>query len=180
MPRFINEAYKHVGRGTKAEPALVAGMLVCPQKNSWGCGPWALRHCFMKWGFDFDPYCIARLAGTKRSGTDEHGMKLAATLLGSEYRFIDVDSAVEAKRQVDKMLTKSMSIVLCVDGFNHWIACLHRSRRGYLVFDSGGNSSGPVIQLQSWQKLKKRLKYVDKHGTTHYFISGMKKPRSLL
>ena len=172
---FIRQALKHVGEGTVVRPTLVAGRVITPQRNKWACGPWALRYCFMKWGLDVDPYKLAKLCRSTRSGTDERKMELGAYMLGARYRTIDVESATEAKRQIDRLLRRGWPLVLSVEKWGHWVACLHHSARGYLIFDS--NRPGPVIQLWTWHKLKKRLKHVDKRGVVHYCIAPVQRPR---
>jgi hypothetical protein len=172
---FVREALKHVGEGTSARPVNVAGMLVYPQKNKWACGPWALRHCFLKWGLDIDPYDLAAWCKSTRAGTGDRGMELGAYLVGGRYRTIDVDSAAEAHRQIDRLLKQGKPLVLSVEKWGHWVACLHHGPRGYLVFDS--SRPGPVIQLWSWHKLKKRLRYVDKRGVIHYCVLPVQRPK---
>ena len=174
MSRFVREAYKHVGLGTVSNPVRVAGSLVYPQKNKWACGPWALRHCFLKLGLDIDPYDLIHMCHSTRAGTGDRGMELGAFLAGGRWRTIDVESAAEAKRQIHRLLKKGIPLVLSVEKWEHWIACLHVSARGYLIFDS--SRPGPVIQLWSWNKLKKRLRYVDKRGVVHYSISPVQRP----
>jgi|SRR5579863_4301731 len=176
MARFIRDAYKNVGRGTVAKPALVAGSEVYPQRNKWACGPWALRHCFLKWGLDVDPYDLAKMCkSTRGGGTDERKMERGTRLVGGHYRTIDVESASEAKRQIERLLRKGLPLILSVEKWGHWVACLHHSSKGYLIFDS--SRPGPVIQLWTWHKLKKRLRYVDKRGAVHYSIAPVQRPK---
>jgi ABC-type bacteriocin/lantibiotic exporter with double-glycine peptidase domain len=171
---FIRQALKHVGEGTTTRPVLVAGRAIYPQRNKWACGPWALRHCLMKWGLDIDPYKLAKLCLSTRAGTGERGVELGALRLGVHCKTIDVKSASEAKRQIDKLLRKGLPLVLSVEKWQHWVACLHHSPRGYLVFDS--DRPGPVIQLWAWRKLKKRLRYIDKQGVVHYSVASVQRP----
>ena len=175
MSRFVRAALKHVGEGTIARPVKVAGREVYPQKNKWACGPWALRHCFLKLGFDFDPYVLVRKCGSTRAGTGDEAMRKGAYACGFFYRNIDVETASEAKRQINRLLKKGYPLILSVEKWQHWVACLHVSSRGYLVFDS--SRPGPVIQLWSWHKLKKRLRYVDARGELHYSISLIQRPK---
>ncbi len=171
MNRFIKEAYEHAWEGMKTKPALVAGILVYPQKNNWACGPWSLRHCFMKWGLDIDPYRIARCALSTRAGTGERQMELGAYRLGASYRSLTLTSARAAKEEMRKAFHRGDAVVLSVDNDEHWIACLHHSQRGYLIFDS--SRPGPVIQLRSWAWVKRRLR--TKKGT--YGIAPVQRPK---
>lgn len=171
MNRFIKEAYKHAWEGMKTKPALVADILVYPQKNNWACGPWTLRHCFMKWGIDVNPYAIAKLALSTRSGTDERKMELGAYRLGAKYTNTVLTSAKAAKSAIQKALRRGDSVVLSVENDEHWIACLHHGPKGYLIFDS--SRPGPVIQLRGWKWLKRRLR--TKAGK--YGIAPVQRPR---
>jgi ABC-type bacteriocin/lantibiotic exporter with double-glycine peptidase domain len=175
MSRFVREAYKYVGLGTTANPVTVAGSQVYPQKNNWACGPWSLRHCLLKLGIDLDPYDLAEMCRSTRAGTTEKQLELGAYLAGGRLRVVDVESAAEAKRQIHRLLHKGWPLVLSVDKEQHWVACLHASARGYLVFDS--SRPGPVIQLWSWYKLKKRLRFVDKRGVVHYCVLPVQRPK---
>lgn len=171
MHRFIKEAYEHVWEGMKTKPVLVAGVKVYPQKNNWACGPWTLRHCFMKWGYDVDPYEIARLALSTRAGTDERKMELGAFRLGAKYTNLVFTSAKAAKQGIDAAFKRGDAVVLSVDNDEHWIACLHHGPRGYLVFDS--SRPGPVIQLRGWKWVKRRLR--TKRGT--YGVAPVQRPK---
>jgi hypothetical protein len=171
MNRFIREAYKHAWQGTVVKPALVADILVYPQRNNWACGPWSLRHCFMKWGIDVDPYQIAKLALSTRAGTDERRMELGAFRLGARWSNKTVTSALAAKRLIQKSLRKGNSVVLSVDNDEHWIAVLHHGHKGYLIFDS--SRPGPVIQLHGWKWVKRRLR--TREGK--YGVAPVQRPR---
>jgi ABC-type bacteriocin/lantibiotic exporter with double-glycine peptidase domain len=176
MPRpcFIEEAYRHVWHGTKKRPVTLAGVAVYPQLNKWSCGPMSLRYCLAKWGHDVDPRQIARMANTSRKGTDEVHLELAAFFLGSRLDRQVVHTAREAKEAADRALKKGKGLILCVNAWQHWVAVVHRSRRGYLVFDP--KQQGPVIQLWGWKKLARRLRYRDKHLVVRYFIASVSRP----
>ena len=175
MASFINEAYRNAWNGTKTEPVLVEGKLVYPQRNKWSCGPWALRHCLMKWDLDVDPYTIMELANTTRSaGTSEKNLEVAAKKLGCRYEQHTKNTAKDAKRTILRLLGRGQPLILCIEKWEHWIACLHHSSRGFLIFNS--DRHGHVIQLRSWRWLKKKMSYVDKKGTMLYNIASVARP----
>lgn len=153
---FIREAHRHIGMGYKKRPVLVRTALLHPQKNKWSCGPMALRHCLLTYGLDVPVQRLALYAGTTRSGTDEYSLRRAAKRLKFQLDFQDYRTAKSAKAAILASLERKRPLMLCIDDWDHWIAVLHHSRRGFLVFDS--NRPGPVIQLRSWEWLCSKLR----------------------
>jgi hypothetical protein len=177
MNRFIKEAYEHVGEGTHAEPVMVAENLVYPQKNGWGCGVWAMRHCFMKWGYNVDPYELAKTAHVGQSGTTDRKFELAAMIMGSKYTMHDQVTAKRAKQTIDSLLMCGQPLVLYVANHKHVIACLHHTRKGYLIFDSGAMLNQPVIQVHGWKWLMNEMKFKDLNNQRFFCIGSVSKPR---
>lgn len=161
MRTFISAAYRNVGLGTGGrgrpwQPADVNGVLVEPQRNNWSCGPAALRYCLLVHGVDYDVTDLAELAGSTRAGTDELQLVKAARRVGCKLSNHQRRSPDTAKKLVEDRLQMGVPLIACVEGWQHWVAVLHRSRKGFLVFDS--NRPGPVIQVWSWKKLEQRLR----------------------
>lgn len=153
---FIREAHRYVGMGYRKRPVMVQAVTVHPQRNKWSCGPMALRHCLLAYGVDVPVQKLAFYAGTTRDGSDEHKLKRAARRLKFTLDFQDYRTAASAKQAILSLLDRGRPLLLCIDNWDHWIAVLHHSRRGFLVFDS--NRPGPVIQLRSWSWLKSKLR----------------------
>lgn len=166
---FIKEAQKHVKEGFSGQSAFVCGIEVYPQLNNYACGPWALRHCLMKWKIDFDPYELIRLGDVKRSGASERTIELMMWHLGSKYRHFHVHDSEEAKWRVDGALKKGQALILCTEKWQHWVACLAKTRRGYLVFDS--SRPGPVIMNWSWKRVEKEMRHMADDKKNYSFIS---------
>ena len=161
MRTFITAAYRSVGKGTGGRgkpwrPADVNGVLVEPQRNNWSCGPAALRYCLLVHGIDKNVAQLARLAGSTRSGTDERKLIRAARRLGCKLANHQRRSPVTARRLIETKLKLGVPLILCVEKWQHWIAVLHKSKKGFLVFDS--NRPGPVIRLRSWKWVERRLR----------------------
>lgn len=177
MRTFIAAAYQRVGRGTGGRgkpyrPADVNGVGVEPQRNNWSCGPAALRYCLLVYGIDVSAARLAELAGSTRAGTDEAQLTKAARRVGCKLHSHTRRSPVTAKKFIQSSLRHGTPLILCVEKWQHWIAVLHCSRRGYLIFDS--SRPGPVIQLRTWAWVEKqvRLDYCKK------FRSAFKRTRA--
>lgn len=179
MNPFIKQAYHSVWLGTAKKPVAVDGMLVHPQTTNWSCGPMALRFCFMKHGFDISEHRIAKLALASTDGTSSRHMEFAALRLGFRWRLHQANTAREAKQAMQQLLRQGLPLVLVVDKDKHWIAALHFSRRGWLVFDSA--CTGPVITLCSWTRLQKRLRHRPKGQAkpTYVFASVARRVQHL-
>lgn len=158
MNRIVKEAYQNVWTATHKKPARLAGMIVRPQFNNWSCGPHAIRFCLMKWHHDVELTTIVELTRSTRAGTDDLNMQLGIHLLGYKWYQFNAMSAHEAKTTIYRELKKGRPLILCVENWSHWVAVLHHSRRGFLVFDS--SRPGPVIQLRGWKWLQRQLRYV--------------------
>jgi ABC-type bacteriocin/lantibiotic exporter with double-glycine peptidase domain len=161
MATWIRSAYHNVGRGTGGngrpwKPAVVNGVTVEPQRNNWSCGPAALRYCLLVHGIDEDVTRLAHLAGSTRAGTDEGQLTRAANYLGLKLASHVRRSPVTARRLIESKLRLGVPLILCAENWQHWVALLHKSRRGFLIFDS--SRPGPVIQLWNWRKLERRLR----------------------
>jgi ABC-type bacteriocin/lantibiotic exporter with double-glycine peptidase domain len=176
MGTFLQEAYRNIGRGTKAQPAGLKGMLVYPQRNNWSCGPMALRYCLMKWRVDVDDRKIAKLASSTRGGgTSDRKMGHAAWRLGARYNSHNQRTAKAAKLTIDRLLTRGLPLILCIEKWQHWVACLHHGRGGYLIFDS--SRPGPVIQVRSWKWVKQQMWFTSKTDPVPiYAIASVSRP----
>lgn len=129
----------------------------------------------MKWGMDVDPYELMELARTTRSGTDEAKLASAVRRMGSTYEEFYRLTPKEARLTINRLLRRGKSLILCTEKCSHWIACLYKSKRGYLVFDSRDN--GPVIKLPLWEDIEERMRFTDESdGITKYFIISVSRP----
>jgi ABC-type bacteriocin/lantibiotic exporter with double-glycine peptidase domain len=176
MPnRFIQEAIKNVKKGFKGHPAFVYGSFIQPQPNNYSCGPMSLRHCLLKWGVDVDVYEIIRLGSVTRVGSSEQQLELVMWHAGSEYKHFQLNTSVAAKERIDSLLKRGKPLILCVEKWQHWIACIAHTRRGYIILDS--SRPGPVIRFRSWKWLQKQMCHVPKGATKPtYSIISVGKP----
>lgn len=153
---FIREAHRHVGMGYKRHPVIVQAVTVHPQRNKWSCGPMALRHCLLAYGVDVPVQKLVFYSGATRDGSDEFKLKRAARRLKFTLEFQNHRAAKTAKEAIMSQLEMGRPLLVCINNWEHWIAVLHHSRRGFLIFDS--SRPGPVIQLRSWNWLRSKLK----------------------
>lgn len=161
---FIDEAYRNVGRGTggsngaKRQPVFVYNAVIEPQRNSWSCGPHALRNAMASHGRITDVEHLGEIAGANRKGTDEFDLMKAARACDHELFPFEYGSQVAFKRRLTLALSRGNPLILCTENGSHWISLFdHTKRRGYLVMDS--SRPGPVIQLVSWKRLVDLLRY---------------------
>jgi ABC-type bacteriocin/lantibiotic exporter with double-glycine peptidase domain len=158
MSTFISSAYKKLWSGFKHKSVVINDLSVHPQRNNWSCGPLAMQYCMMRWGKDIDHRKLIKLAGSTRSaGTSESQLKRAAKLLHSNYTQYHLCSVRAAKNKIDDLLWRGLPLIVCIDKWEHWIAVLHHSHRGYLIFDS--SRPGPVIQVRGWRWLEKHMRH---------------------
>lgn len=182
MSTWIRNAYKNVGNGTGGlgrpwNPAYVNGALIEPQRNNWSCGPAALRYCLMLYGIDETISNIIDYAQSSRStGTDENQLITAANSVGCELVHYQRRTPKTTKNLIENKLRLGMPLIVCTERWQHWIAVLHKSKKGFLIFDS--SRPGPVIQIWSWKKLERRMKLAPHKGCKYptYFIMALFRP----
>ena len=94
------------------------------QIDAWSCGPGALTNIFRAQGYKIDQRRIKRLAGTTKMGTSPEGLISAVRSLG----FVAVEyTSLERKhawRWLLGTLASGMGVILCIDEWSHWVACI--------------------------------------------------------
>lgn len=129
------------------------------QPNQWTCGPFALKHALVALGRLADERRIAWLARTHWwSGTDEIRLARAARAYDCELKMVRRTDAAKARRELERYLDRNIPVLLCVDGWEHWIAAVRRQGRRFVVVDS---RTEPVLNVYSWPQLRARWRYVD-------------------
>ncbi|RMH38167.1 MAG: hypothetical protein D6689_19965 [Deltaproteobacteria bacterium] len=130
-----------------------------PQPNDWSCGPFALKHALVALGRMVDENDIARRAKTHWwSGTDEIGLARAARAYGAELELFRRRSAERARRDLIAALRERLPVLLCVDGWGHWITVLGCARDQFVIVDSNAD---PVLDIAPWPRLRRRWVYRD-------------------
>jgi ABC-type bacteriocin/lantibiotic exporter with double-glycine peptidase domain len=124
------------------------------QRNSWFCGPAALRAAMAFYDFTFPQKLIAELAGTTREGTDEIGLMAAARQLGFRLDRVTVRTPATFYRVV----RETLPALFCSEHYSHWIAVVGGNSRRAEVADPARDGE-PVLRQSSWHALARRVVY---------------------
>lgn len=130
-----------------------------PQPDEWSCGPFALKHSLIALGKFVSEREIGRLARTHWwSGTDELRLARAARAFGCDLEFERRRDAAAARKVLGEWLAEQIPVLLCVDGWAHWISVLRVQRDQMVVVDS---NMDPVLGILTWTQLRRRWRYLD-------------------
>lgn len=124
------------------------------QRNSWYCGPAALRAALLFYDRVVPQQVIADLAGTTRDGTDEHGLAVAAKQLGGRLDRVTLQTAGTFYRVV----RENLPVLLCSEHYSHWIAVVGATTRTVQLCDPARDGE-PVLRVVSWRELARRVVY---------------------
>lgn len=128
-----------------------------PQPNEWTCGPFALKHAMVTLGRSVEAGAIAQTARTHWwSGTDEIRLARAARTFDCDLMLERSSDAEDARKRLQKHLREQVPVLLCVDGWAHWITVVGVEGRRFLVIDS---AKDPVLQIYTWPQLRARWVY---------------------
>lgn len=131
-----------------------------PQPNDWTCGPFALKYALVMHGKFENETEISRRAGANWwNGVDEIGLAKAAKHYGCVLKSVRRLDENKAKHLLISYLKKGIPCLLCVDKWSHWITVINSDMKKFIAVDS---EQSPVIQIYSWEQLKKRWAYYDK------------------
>jgi hypothetical protein len=135
-------------------------MGLSPQPNKWQCGPFALKHALIMLGRIVSEQELSRKAGTHWcAGTNEIQLARAARAYNCSLKVIRRTNALHAKRELLRELKRRHPVLLCVDGWSHWITVVGAERNRFVTIDSHDE---PVVCVDSWKALKKRWVYKEK------------------
>lgn len=129
---------------------------IYPQPNDWQCGPFALKHALLTIGIFANENGIARAAGTDRSGTDETELGRAAQQHHCALPTIRRRDPVEARRLLRVHLGRQLPVLLCINGWNHWVTVVREEDGQFVVFDS---HEPTVVRIVPWTWLQERWAY---------------------
>lgn len=140
-------------------------MSFSPQPNAWQCGPFALRHALLALGIVADERVITRASGATEAGADERDLGRAAARFGCALgceRFHDADAT---RRALAEHLRVPQPVLLCVDGWEHWLTVVGMEVDLVVVLDS---RTSAVWQLVPWSRLAPRIAYAAGRGRRWY------------
>jgi hypothetical protein len=130
-----------------------------PQPNEWTCGPFALKHALVAVGCLTDEDAISSVAHPHWTcGTDEVKLARAARSFDCDLKVIRRTDAEAARRSLVRYVDGNVPVLLCIDDWAHWVTAVGHQGDRFVVLDS---QEGPIVQVMTWNELKKRWRYVD-------------------
>ncbi len=135
-----------------------------PQPNEWSCGPFALKYALVMHGKFVNEAEISGISGaTWWNGTNEIALSKAAKHYKCKLKSLRRLDEERARIKLNSYLRKGIPCILCVDRWSHWITVINYDKKKYIIVDS---EQSPVIQIYSWQQLKKRWVYKEENEKT--------------
>lgn len=136
-------------------------MALYKQPNDWQCGPFALKHALLALGRFAHEDRLSRVSGaTQAEGADEQDLGRAAAAHGANLGLDRQITPENARRSLATHLWQGTPVLLCVDGWYHWITAVADLGGEVAVFDSARD---PVLRALPWDMLLPRLAYYP-HG----------------
>lgn len=127
-----------------------------PQPTAWQCGPFALKHALLCLGVIADARVITRVSGATEEGADETDLGKAAAHFGFALGCERHGSAGDARQALAAHLAAGTPVLLCVDGWEHWLTAVSADDAGVVLLDS--RLMG-VFHIAEWSALLTRLAY---------------------
>lgn len=138
-----------------------------PQPNNWTCGPFALKYAMVMLGkFENETEISLKAGANWWNGVDEIGLAKAAKCFGCELKSIRRIDETKASSALLFYLAKGFPCILCVDEWSHWITIINSDQNKFIGVDS---EQSPVIQIYSWEQLKKRWVFFNKEKKRNQF-----------
>jgi len=128
------------------------------QPNSWQCGPLALKHALLALGIVAEDGLLTRASGAGEEGTDERDLARAAARYRCDLGFERLRGAAAARRALAARLRGATPVLLCVDGWSHWVAAVGMEDDTVVLLDSREDG---VFVTVPWSVLASRIAYPD-------------------
>jgi hypothetical protein len=145
------------------------------QPNTWECGPYALRHALLALGVVAEGGELRRVSGATEEGADERDLARAAAHFGCVLDSARLHDAAAAGRALRGYVQDRRPVLLCVDGWAHWITVVGMEDDRVVVLDS---KPGPVWQIVPWPTLARRLAYASSRGRVWYDLHPLRPHRA--
>ncbi len=137
------------------------------QPNDWTCGPFALKHALVTMGRLTHEKDIEKVAHPHWwSGTDEVKLAKAARHFGYDLSLVRRRQQDLARVSLQQYLTRKVPVLLCVDGWSHWITAVAMQNDRFVYLDS---KEEPVLKYCAWPQLRNRWKYQEVDQDTYYY-----------
>jgi ABC-type bacteriocin/lantibiotic exporter with double-glycine peptidase domain len=144
------------------------------QERKYSCGPSALRAALYVLGHNVTEAALRRRAATTRDGTDERGIIRAVNYYGHNSREYTSESLKRSWAWLKNNVSRGKPVLLCVDGWSHWVAVVGRLGGKLLVFDpdssDGRRKRYSGLEIYNEQDLGARWRYCDEEtGRSSYY-----------
>jgi ABC-type bacteriocin/lantibiotic exporter with double-glycine peptidase domain len=112
------------------------------QSNRSACGPAALHNALASLGIDRSEDELIKLAGQTPNGTNATGLiRAAKSIPGADPRPVRWKDEDEAGIALWYYISeRGRPLILCVDAFDHWVACTGHLGTRFAVIDSADNA----------------------------------------
>ena len=138
---------------------MIAAVGFYPQPNDWTCGPFALKHALVTLGRIVDEDQVSAHTRTHWwSGTDEIRLARAARAFDCDLKLVRTRDAERARTLLRGELRNRNPVILCVDGWEHWITAVRYEAGRFVLIDS---NLDPVLDSLAWPQLMSRWGYHD-------------------
>ncbi len=142
-------------------------MGIDPQPNLWQCGPFALKHALITLGIFADERSITRVTRTRAdSGTDEVQLGRAAREYGCTLQTIRRHDPERARRELIRYLRRGIPVLLCIYGWNHWVAAVKAESGRFILLDSHDDA---VLTIVTWGELRNRWVYHEQDDSDEHY-----------
>lgn len=144
------------------------------QERGYSCGPAALRAALYVLGHNLTETSLRRKSGTTPDGTDEKGIKRAVAYYGHGSREYNSESMKKSWAWLKSTVGRGKPVLLCVDGWNHWVAVVGKLGGKLLIFDPdsspGRRKKYSGLEILNEQELGNRWRYTDDEtGRSSYY-----------
>ncbi len=129
------------------------------QPNDYSCGPFALKHALVALGRLADEDMISSVAHPHWwAGIDEVKLARAARHFECDLPMVRRRNEHSARTALTRYLTAGFPVILCVDGWGHWVTVVSHEAGRFVLIDS---KHEPVLQVLSWAQLRRRWQYIE-------------------
>jgi ABC-type bacteriocin/lantibiotic exporter with double-glycine peptidase domain len=144
------------------------------QERGYSCGPAALRAALYVLGHNLTESALRRRAGTTTWGTDEKGIVRAVNYYGHGSREYNSESIKRSWSWLKNTVGRGKPVLLCVDGWSHWVAVVGKLGGKLLVFDpdstGGRRKRYSGLEVFNEHDLGTRWRYDDEEtGRSNYY-----------
>ena len=144
------------------------------QQRAYTCGPAAVRAVLYVLGHNVLEATIRKWARTTpQDGTDEKGIIRAVQRYKHKTKEYQSESSRKSWHWLKTALGRGRPVLLCVDGWGHWVAAVGTLGGRVLVFDPeivpGKRRKYSGLQYYNQVELVERWRYTEEDGKNYYY-----------